>query len=111
MPLSIAALAATVPLPEQAEEPQEPFIPPLIPISPSNPIALPRFDESDSKIRIDGVLDEAQWRDIPGVDSFLVVDPDTEAEPQYQTIVRMFYTERGLYASFQMEQPTDTLVK
>ena len=34
MPLSIAALAATVPLPEQAEEPQEPFIPPLIPISP-----------------------------------------------------------------------------
>ncbi len=75
-----------------------------------NPIPLARFNESDIKITIDGQLDEAQWAQIPGVDSFTVVDPDTGVTPEFQTIVKMFYTEKGLYASFEMEQPPATLV-
>ena len=77
----------------------------------ANPIPLASYDESNLSIRIDGKLDEAPWREIVGVDSFLVVDPDTETTPVYETVVKMFYTDRGLYAAFEMEQPPDTLVR
>ena len=83
---------------------------PPISIDPQDPIQLPRFDEATADIRIDGRLDEAAWQGIAGVDSFQVIDPDTLADPRYRTLVRMFYTDRGLYASFEMEQPPDTLV-
>ncbi len=82
----------------------------LLDIDPDNPITLARYDEASLDVTIDGRLDEAVWRNLPGVDSFRVVDPDTGAGPRHQTIVRMFYTERGLYASFEMEQPSSTLV-
>jgi len=77
----------------------------------ASPITLPRHIESQIDIKIDGLLDEAPWSQTPGIDNFLVVDPDTEATPRFETVVRMFYTQRGLYASFEMEQPPETLVR
>ena len=76
-----------------------------------DPISLIRYQESDLKMRIDGKLDERVWSEFPGVDAFRVVDPDTGLQPQHRTLVKMFYTERGLYASFEMEQPAETLVR
>ncbi len=84
--------------------------PARIPIDAANPIPLPTYSESQISIQIDGHLDEEPWQSTPGVDSFLVVDPDTEGVPRHQTVVKMFYTEKGLYASFEMEQPPNTLV-
>lgn len=75
------------------------------------PITLPKYREADIDMQIDGDLNEPVWQAFPGVDTFRVVDPDTGEQPRHATMVKMFYTERGLYASFKMEQPPETLVR
>ena len=45
------------------------------------------------------------------MNDFIVVDPDTGKQPRYETLVKMFYTERGLYIAFEMEQPPNSLVQ
>lgn len=76
-----------------------------------DPITLTKFQESQINISIDGNLNESQWVNLAGVNSFRVVDPDTDETPRYETVVKMFYTERGIYASFEMEQPLESLVQ
>ena len=71
---------------------------------------LTRFDESDANITLDGFVDEAVWENIPVVDGMRVINPDTLAETPYETHVRMFYTERGIYISSINYQPAETLV-
>jgi len=75
------------------------------------PVAIPRRDQEDADIQVDGYLDEAVWGSPPLFDEFRVLEPDTLAEPAYKTEFRMFYTEKGIYASFDLEQPPDTIVK
>ena len=48
---------------------------------------------------------------LAGQGNYQVVEPDTLATPTYATELRMFYTDRGMYAAFNMEQPADTLVQ
>ena len=107
-------------VPQQATPPQARPPPPptitlpsqqVVSLDVGNPISLVRYQESDLNMRIDGKLDERVWSEFPGVDAFRVVDPDTGQQPRHRTLVKMFYTERGLYASFEMEQPADTLVR
>ena len=38
-------------------------------------------------------------------------DPETLTKPVYETIVKAFYTDRGLYVAVDMEQPRATLVR
>jgi len=83
----------------------------LAPLDRNTPISLPKYQESSLSIAIDGHLDESVWHEFPGVDGFRVVDPDTLADPAYRTVVKMFFTERGLYAGFQLDQPPETLVR
>ena len=73
-------------------------------------ILLPGMGNRDVGVTIDGRIDEAIWRDVPGYDNMLVMDPDTLVEPRYKTDVRLFYTDKGLYIAAFMEQPKDTLV-
>ena len=73
-------------------------------------ILLPGMGSRDVGVTIDGRIDEAIWRDVPGYDNMLVMDPDTLVEPRYKTDVRLFYTDKGLYIAAFMEQPKDTLV-
>ncbi|MEM7079987.1 MAG: DUF5916 domain-containing protein [Pseudomonadota bacterium] len=80
-------------------------------LSRTSPIVLPKYSETQLNLEIDGVLDEFPWTDIPGVDNFRVIDPDTVAVPRHDTLVKMFYTDKGIYAAFEMEQPVDTLVQ
>ena len=75
------------------------------------PLVLRRFEDDVTEIRIDGRLDEPQWAMVPSFDNLKVVEPDTLVNGRYATDIRMFYTERGLYVSFDMEQPRDTIVK
>lgn len=76
-----------------------------------SPIVLARRDQVPEDLQIDGRLDEGIWRSLPGADGFSVIDPDTLAKPPYRTLVKGFYTSRGLYVGIDMEQPTDTLVR
>lgn len=59
---------------------------------------------------LDGKLDEAIWQSIPYFDGMRVITPDTLAETSYETHVRVFYTERGIYVGAMNYQPTDTIV-
>ena len=75
------------------------------------PIRLVRFDDDSAAIRLDGRLDEQAWQELRAYSSLRVIEPDTLAEPAYRTEIRFFYTERGLYVSFDMEQPRETLLR
>ena len=74
-------------------------------------ITLQRVSLAGTDIVIDGRLDESVWRDHPVLGEYRVLQPDTLAEPTYATELRMFYTDRGLYAAFDLEQPAETLVQ
>ncbi len=71
---------------------------------------LTRVEEDEANIRLDGRVDEPVWERIPVVDGMRVINPDTLAEAPYETHVRMFHTERGIYISAINFQPPGTLV-
>ena len=73
-------------------------------------ILVPRRSEASLSIKIDGRIDESVWTKLPSYDNMLVMNPDTLAQPRYQTDVRVFYTDKGLYIAAFMEQPKETLV-
>jgi len=69
-----------------------------------------RFDDSQADITLDGFVDEAVWQDLPVIDGMKVIDPDTLEDAPYETHIRFFYTEEGLYVSAVNFQPKETLV-
>ncbi len=58
-----------------------------------------RISEADNDFRLDGDLSEEVWKDLPVIEGMKVIVPDTLAETPYDTHVRMFYTERGIFWS------------
>lgn len=74
-------------------------------------IVVPRFEEDDIDFKLDGELNEAVWAEVPGYDDMRVLEPDTLAMPRHRTVMRYFYTSRGLYVSMYAEQPRDTLME
>ena len=74
-------------------------------------IKVPRFRESEINFRLDGKLDEPVWAEVPGYDDMRVLEPDTLAVPRHKTLMRYFYTERGLYVSMYAEQPPESLME
>ena len=75
------------------------------------PIRIQRFDHQQADIKIDGHLDEPAWENLQIFDQMKVDRPDTLATPPYKSEFRIFYTEKGVYASYDLEQPQDTIVK
>ena len=75
------------------------------------PLRLNRYEHDAAGIRIDGRLDEAAWLETAAHNELRVIQPDTLAVPAHKTDIRLFYTERGVYVSFDMEQPQDTLLR
>ncbi|MAA49598.1 MAG: hypothetical protein CMP83_05430 [Gammaproteobacteria bacterium] len=73
-------------------------------------ILVPQRSESEVSINIDGRIDESIWAQLPGYDNMLVMNPDTLGQPRYETDVRLFYTDKGLYIAAVMQQPKETLV-
>lgn len=71
---------------------------------------LTRVEEDAANIQLDGFLDEAVWQDIPTFDGMRVINPDTLAETPYDTDIRVFYTEQGIYIGIKNHQPEETLV-
>lgn len=71
---------------------------------------LVRVEEDDANIQLDGFLDEPVWQSIPFFDGMRVINPDTLAETPYQTDIRVFYTEQGIYIGAKNHQPAETLV-
>ena len=65
----------------------------------------------DADIKIDGLVNEAIWSEIPVFDRMKVINPDTLEKSKYVTKIRIFSDNKGLYVSADMEQPKDTLVE
>jgi len=74
------------------------------------PVDLIKSVASDVHIKIDGRLDEPHWQTVPTIGTFVTVEPDTLAPEKYATRMKVFYTEKGLYVGFDMDQPRNTLV-
>ena len=81
-----------------------------VPLQSGDVVRLQRFDHDEVDIKVDGHLDEAIWAELEAIDEFVVIEPDTLATPPYKTELRIFYTEKGVYASYDLEQPQDTIV-
>ena len=61
-------------------------------------------------IKLDGLVSEAIWQEIPAFDNMLVSVPDTGKPGQYPTESRLLATEQGLYVSAVMYQPPETII-
>ncbi len=72
-------------------------------------MVLTRLSVDSAAMRIDGELDEAAWQGLPVHDTYYVIEPDTLADTPYPTLVKVFYTDRGLYIGAQLTQPKETL--
>ena len=77
---------------------------------PAAPMVFRKFAVSAISIQIDGKLDESTWSRIEGFDNMRVISPDTMEKPSSPTLVRMFYSEEGLYVGIESTQPPHTLV-
>jgi len=75
------------------------------------PTRLLQLLDAEASIEIDGHIDEAVWQQIQPYDDLKVIEPDTLADAPYATDARLFYTERGLYVSFDMVQPADSIIQ
>ena len=75
------------------------------------PIPLQRLEQNTADINIDGKINESAWAGINVINNMRVINPDTLEAVPYDTDMRIFYTNRGLYLSYDMEQPMDTLVQ
>tara|TARA_R110002072_G_scaffold170552_2_gene324142 strand:+ start:68955 stop:71468 length:2514 start_codon:yes stop_codon:yes gene_type:complete len=62
-------------------------------------------------INIDGELDEAVWAGLQTYSGMGIVEPQTQLPAPYETLIKVFYTDRGIYIGVDMEQPADTLVR
>lgn len=95
-------------------EPELPGNPPssvTVDLEDGEPLVLQQWAHARAGIRIDGRLDEEAWQHAMAIRRLKVTEPDTLTTPIYATEVRLFYTERGVYVSFNMEQPAGTLVR
>ncbi len=78
---------------------------------PRHRIEIQDFRESDVAINLDGVVDEPIWQAVRYYDEYIVAVPDKGTRGEYDTHMRLFATEKGLYVSAVMFQPPETLVK
>ncbi len=67
-------------------------------------------DHENAPIKVDGKLDEALWATLEPIGQFATIEPDTLVPGRYPTIFRAFYTDKGMYVSFELHQPRETLV-
>ncbi len=111
-----AALAAQA----ESVQPQAQAVPPpmapipvdvAVDIDADEPLVLQHWDHEQAGVKIDGRLEERAWQHAMAIRQLKVTEPDTLITPKYDTEVRLFYTEKGVYVSFDMEQPADTLVR
>ena len=62
-----------------------------------------------STIKVDGKLDEEEWRSAQEISKFYQVGPFTLEEPEQKTVVKVYETEDGLYVGYINYQPVDTM--
>ena len=82
----------------------------VVDLIPGQVLPVTQVSES-ADVLIDGKLTEPVWNELPVYDEFVIVMPDTLERGVYATHVRLFYTTRGFYVGYELEQPRDTLLE
>ncbi|MCZ6619659.1 MAG: DUF5916 domain-containing protein [Gammaproteobacteria bacterium] len=82
----------------------------VVDLIPGQVLPVTQVSES-ADVLIDGKLTESVWNELPVYDEFVIVMPDTLERGVYATHVRLFYTTRGFYVGYELEQPRDTLLE
>jgi len=77
----------------------------------AKPLRLSRYDQDDIGIKVDGHINEPVWVRTAAFGDLRVIEPDTIAQPPYDTDIKIVYTERGLYVAIDLEQPQETIVE
>lgn len=60
---------------------------------------------TNSKLTIDGKLNEAAWRKAPATDAFVDIEGDRKPLPRFTTRVKMLWDEQYFYIAAEMEEP------
>ena len=107
----ILATIAQANVPDDSKQPPDLTTEVEFTVQSGEPIRVQRFDHQQANIKIDGYLKEPAWKNLQTFDRMKVSRPDTLATPPYKSEFRIFYTEKGIYASYDLEQPQDTIVK
>ncbi|MFT7651504.1 MAG: hypothetical protein ACI9UU_000607 [Candidatus Azotimanducaceae bacterium] len=71
---------------------------------------VPSYREADIAMSVDGQLDESTWAEVPYHDEFVVAVPNKGTPGEYDTHLRVFATEKGLYVGARLFQPPETMV-
>lgn len=71
---------------------------------------LTRIPDTEARIKLDGVLDEAVWERVPVIDGMKVIQPDTLEEAPLETHTRIFYNSKGIYVGVMNFQDPETLI-
>lgn len=76
------------------------------------PVQIERIGE-EAEIRIDGRVSKSEWSNATKIDDFRLINREIDdlRKSELATTVRTFYNDKGLYVSFDMEQPESTFVK
>ena len=62
-------------------------------------------------IDLDGRLNDAVWNTATSYGGMGTVEPETLLPSPYDTQIKTFYTDDGIYIGVEMEQPSETLIR
>jgi hypothetical protein len=77
---------------------------------PMHTINVQTHPHEEVDIKLDGLVDEAIWQQVPAFDMMLVSVPGIGKPGEYRTENRLLATEKGLYISAVMYQPPESIV-
>ncbi len=109
--VAVSAFCSLILLPGVSVAQTSPTTPVQLSLNNGSALTLQRLDHDAANIDIDGQINESAWSRIAPINEMKVIDPDTLEATRFDSQVRIFYTERGIYVSFDLTQPQDTIVQ
>ena len=94
--VALATLVTLATFAPSAAAAQSPAVPSGGPFPPS-PRPRVTAQRASAAPRLDGVLDEAAWRQASPIEGFRTVSPDIDQPAKARTVVRMLFTDEALY--------------
>ncbi len=70
-----------------------------------------RIVRTEGAISVDGVLDDAGWKNVTPVDTWYETNPGDNVTPKVRSLGYLAYDERYFYAGFELSDPDPTQIK
>jgi hypothetical protein len=78
---------------------------------PATAPAPPALHRLTAPIKIDGVLDDAGWQDVPAIDQWYETSPGNNTPPKARTRGRVAYDGEALYVALQLDDPDASRIR